>query len=81
VKTTLDLEADVLNRARAAAEKQHISLDAFVNGVLQLGLAEAEKPLEQRPYRTIAHAMGRRSGYNVDNIQELLSQAEGENFR
>jgi hypothetical protein len=25
--------------------------------------------------------MGLRAGYNLDNIQEVLSQAEGEDFR
>ena len=81
MKTILDLDADVLNSARAVADQRHITLDALVNDVLRLGLAEVEKPVEQRRYRTIPHAMGLRSGYNVDNVQELLAQAEGQNCR
>ena len=67
--------------ARAAKPLAEITQDALVNGVLRLGLAETEISAEQRRYQTIPHAMSLRNGYNVDNVQELLSQAEGENCR
>ena len=44
-------------------------------------LDEVEEPTQQRRYQTIPRAMGRRSGYNVDNVQELLARAEGEACR
>jgi hypothetical protein len=39
-----------------------------------------EQPAKQRRYKTEPHAMGLRSGRNLDNIRELLAQIEGENF-
>jgi hypothetical protein len=44
-------------------------------------LREVEKPAKKRPYRTIPRAMGLREGYNLDNIHEVLVQAEGEDYR
>ena len=32
-----------------------------------------EEPSKQRPYRTVPHDMGLRSGLSLDNVQELLS--------
>jgi hypothetical protein len=33
------------------------------------------------PFRTKPHKMGLKAGRNLDNIQELLAQIEGEDFR
>jgi hypothetical protein len=63
------------------AVQLHVSFKTVVNEALRLGLREVEKPAKRRRYRTIPHAMGRRDGYSVDNVQELLAQAEGEDFR
>jgi len=52
-----------------------------INEALRTGLNHLEKPTKRRPYRTKPHAMGLRKGYSLDNIQELLAQAEGEDFR
>jgi hypothetical protein len=52
-----------------------------INEALRAGLKEVEKPAMQRPYQTEAHPMGLRQGRNLDNIQELLAQIEGEDAR
>lgn len=52
-----------------------------INEALRAGLDHAEQPLKRRPYQTKPHAMGVRSGRNLDNIQELLAQIEGEDYR
>jgi len=46
-----------------------------------LDLDEVEEPPKHRRYQTIPHAMGRKSGYNINNVQELLARAEGEACR
>jgi hypothetical protein len=46
-----------------------------------IDLEEVAKPATQRPYQTEPHAMGLRPGYNLNNIQEVLAQAEGEDFK
>jgi hypothetical protein len=81
MRTTLPLDEDVLEKARALAGQLRLPFKTVVNEALRLGLSEVEKPAKQRKHRTVARAMGLRRGYNVDNIQELLAQAEGEAFR
>ena len=81
MRTTLSLDDDVLEKARAVAGQLHVPFKTVVNEALRLGLSEVEKPAKQKRYRTIPHAMGRRDGYSVNNVQELLAQAEGEDFR
>jgi hypothetical protein len=81
MRTTLSLDEDVLERARAAATRLKMPFKTVVNEALRAGLREVEKPPKRRPYRTVPIAMGLRPGFSYDNIQELLSQAEGEDCR
>jgi hypothetical protein len=81
MRTTISLDEDVLERARALAARLKVPFKTVVNEALRAGLRETEKPAKRRPYRTIPSKMGLRPGFNLDNIQELLAQAEGENFR
>ena len=81
MRTTLTLDDDVIDKAKAVAAKRHLSFRAVVNEALRIGLEEVEKPATQRSYQTEPHAMGLRTGYNLNNIQELLAQAEGEDFK
>jgi SOS response regulatory protein OraA/RecX len=81
MRTTLSLDEDVLARARALAARLKIPFKTVVNEALRAGLRETEKPAKQRRYRTIPKAMGLRPGFSYDNVQELLAQAEGEDFR
>ena len=81
MRTTINIDADVLDRARGLANKLGTSFKSVINEALRAGLEEVEKPVRQQPYRTEPHAMGLRKGYNIDNIQEVLAQMEGEAFR
>jgi len=81
MRTTITLDEDVLDRARALAAKLGTSFKAIINEALRRGLDQVERPAKRRPYRTKPHAMGLRKGYSLDNIQELLAQVEGEDFR
>ena len=81
MRTTLSLDEDVLETARAVASQLRVPFKTVVNEALRLGLSEVEKPARQRRYRTAPRAMGLRKGYNLDNVQELLAHAEGEGFR
>jgi len=77
----VNLDEDVLDRARALAEERDMAFRAVVNEALRAGLDQIAKPAERRRYRTEPHPMGLRKGRHLDNIQELLAQAEGEGFR
>ncbi len=81
MRTTLSIDDDVIDRARAIAAKLHVPFRTVVNEALRSGLDQVEKPAKQRHYKTEPHAMGLRFGRNLDNIQELLAQIEGEDSR
>jgi hypothetical protein len=81
MRTTLSLDEDVLQKARTVASQLRVPFKTVVNEALRVGLTEVEKPAKQRPYRTVPHDMGLRSGLNLDNVQALLAQVEGEGFR
>jgi hypothetical protein len=81
MRTTLTLDEDVLDKARAVAGQLRVPFKNVINEALRLGLIEVEKPAKKRRYRTNPRPMGLRKGFSLDNIQELLSQSEGEGFR
>ncbi len=81
MRTTLSIDDDVLDKARAVAAKLRRPFRAVVNDALRAGLGQVEQPARQRRYKTEPHAMGLRSGRNIDNVQELLAQIEGEDSR
>jgi hypothetical protein len=81
MRTTLTLDDDVLEKARSVANRLNMPFRKVVNEALRAGLEAVESPAEHRPYRTMPHEMGLKPGRNLDNIQELLAQIEGEDSR
>lgn len=81
MRTTISLDDDVIEKAREVAAKLRMPFRTIVNEALRAGLDQVEQPAKQRPYETEPHAMGLRSGRNLDNIRELLAQIEGEDSR
>ena len=81
MRTTLSIDDDVIERARAVAGKLNTPFKTVVNEALRAGLDQVEKPAMRRRYKTKPHKMGLRQGRNLDNIQELLAQVEGEGSR
>lgn len=81
MRTTLNIDDDVLDQARLLAEKTEAPFRQVVNEALRLGLAEVAKSAATRPYRTESRPMGLKAGRNIDNIQELIAQVEGEDHR
>jgi len=81
MRTTLTIDDDVLERARDIAERLRTPFKTVVNEALRTGLDQVEQSAKRRDYKTEPHKMGLRQGCNLDNIQELLAQTEGEDFR
>lgn len=81
MRTTLTIDDDVLDQARALAKKLNTPFRRVINDALRAGLEAVEAPASSRPYRTEPHEMGLKAGKNLDNIQELISQAESEDSR
>ncbi len=81
MRTTLAIDDDVLDRARGVAEQRHTPFRQVVNEALRVGLRSFAEPAPCKPYRTHPHKLGLQPGKSLDNIQELLAQSEGEDFR
>ncbi len=81
MRTTLSIDDDVMERTRALAAKLRAPFKTVLNETLRAGLDRVEQAATQRPYKTKPHTMGLRQGRNLDNIQELLAQIEGEDSR
>jgi hypothetical protein len=80
MRTTINLEEELLDLARESARKLKKPLRVIVNEALRAGLERTGASVP-RPHTTIAHDMGLREGRNLDNVQELLSQLEGDDAR
>jgi hypothetical protein len=81
MRTTLSIDDDVIEKARAIAAKLGKPFRVVVNEALRAALDQVGRSARQREYKTEPHAMGLRAGRNLDNIQELLAQVQGEDFR
>jgi hypothetical protein len=81
MRTTLTMDDDVLDRARAIAAARGLPFRHVVNEALRAGLPTLEDLPRTREYHTRPHQMGLKAGRSLDNIQELLSQVEGEDHR
>jgi hypothetical protein len=81
VRTTLSLDDDVIQKAKKAAAKSGQPFRQVVNAALRVGLGVLALPGEATPYKTKPHKMGLRTGRNLDNVQDLLAQIEGEDAR
>ncbi len=78
MRTTLTLDPDVAAKARKGAAKLGWPFKAVINAALRLGLEEITHPRPSRPYQTKGKPLGLRSGFNYDDIADLLARAEGE---
>jgi hypothetical protein len=77
----MNLEEDLLDMARTSARKLKKPLRAILNEALRAGLERIGDVAARRTYRTIPHDMGLRKGRSLDNVQELLSQLQGDESR
>lgn len=81
MRTTITIDDDVLEHARAIANRSRTPFKTVVNKALRAGLGQVEQASVQNFYQTKPHAMGIRQGYNIDSVQKLLARIEGEDTR
>jgi mRNA-degrading endonuclease RelE of RelBE toxin-antitoxin system len=81
MRTTVNIEEDLLDMARASARKLKKPFRAILNEALRAGLEQIGDVPARRPYKTIPHDMGLQKGRSLDNVQELLSQLDGDDAR
>lgn len=80
MRTTLNLDEDILDQARVLAEKEKKPFRLVLNEALRLGLEDWGHS-QKNSYVTHPHSMRIRRGFSLDNIGELLAEVEGENSR
>ena len=82
MRTTLTIDDDVAMRLEQERRKRRVSLKALVNDVLRTGLDMLGQP-QRRPaeFRTRGFALGPSLVGSLDNVEEVLSRAEGEDHR
>lgn len=81
MRTTLNLDDDVLDSARALVKKVKKPLKTIINEALRTGLKGIKTPPKKILYVTHPHKMRLKKGVSLDHIPELLAQTEGEDFR
>lgn len=81
MRTTLNLDDDVLDSARALVKKVRRPLKTVINEALRAGLKGIKTHPKKIPYVTHPHHMGLKKGISLDQIPDLLAQTEGEDFR
>jgi hypothetical protein len=81
MRTTIVIDEDVLDRARALATSRKKPFRSVINEAMREGLTLIESKQKQKPYRMEPRNMSQKSGISIDNIQELLSRIEGEDFK
>jgi len=82
MRTTLTLDDDVAARLRAAGRTERRPFKDLVNDALRRGLASLERPASpRRRFRTKGFDLGPSLVGSLDNVEEVLSRAEGEDHR
>lgn len=82
MRTTLTLDDDVAVRLERERLKRRVPLKTIVNEVLRLGLDAVHTPTRRRaPFRTKGFHLGPSLVGSLDNIEEVLSRADGEDHR
>jgi hypothetical protein len=80
MRTTLTLDDDVAVKLKAAAKNRPFR--DVVNEVLRAGFKALDKrTATRRPYQTRGLDLGQSLVGSLDNIEEVLSRAEGDQHR
>jgi hypothetical protein len=84
MRTTLTLEDDVAKEVNRLRRVRGESFKETINAVLRTGIAALAKKPKSRTkaaFRTEPASLGMTRLKSLDNIDEVLSFAEGENYR
>jgi hypothetical protein len=82
VRTTITLDPDVAARLEEAVRRQRRPFKVLVNEALRNGLDALDSPgAASAPFRTTGFDLGPSLVGSLDNVEEVLSRAEGEGHR
>jgi hypothetical protein len=77
VRVTLSLDDDIAAELRKAADRSGRSLEEALNDSLRTSMGPRRLDAPPRAFEVRAKALHARPGFNFDDIEELLEQAEG----
>lgn len=81
MRTTLTLDDDVAARLKSEMNATGRTFKETVNHLLRVGLHAQKRSAPEAPFVVRARRLDPRSGYDFDNIGELLEHAEGADHR
>lgn len=82
MRTTITLDPDVASLLKKRMTRRGTSLKETVNEALREGLRAVDAPREARTaYRTEPWRLGGSLMGSLDNVEEVLSRAEGERHK
>ena len=76
MRTTLSLDEDVAAQLENWRARQKLTFKQAVNTALRRGLTELSRPKSRKPFRTKPIDMGACRFPNLDNVWEVLDEAE-----
>jgi hypothetical protein len=78
MRTTLTLDDDVAAKLKTEQSRAGLPFKEIVNETLRRGLARRRATARRQAFRVIARDLGGlRPGLSLDNVEELIEQAEG----
>jgi hypothetical protein len=82
MRTTLTLDDDIDKLLRELAERRGLSFKQVVNEALRAGVAQLERPPSRRRRQwTQPVSLGKPVLPSLDNVADVLSLAEGDDWR
>ena len=82
MRTTLTIEDDVARLLENVRRGRNTSLKVVINEALRQGLRDMTKPpRRKKPYETRSVNLGRCQLTNLDDISEVISVTEGDDFK
>lgn len=80
MRTTITLDRDVAQAAKAASARLGKPFKQVVNQAMRIGFEQMTKA-KAKPFRTKPFNTKLRPGISIDNIGELLAQVDGEDYK
>ena len=81
IRTTVTLDEDVLDRVKQESRSRGASFRDTLNDLLRSALLANQSPPRRPKFKVRPTHMGLMPGLNYDDIEGLISYAEGEDHR
>ncbi len=81
MRTTLTIDDDIAVRIDERRRRDGQSLKQVVNALLREGLRSGQRPPRARKYRTKAHELRMRPGFDAAGLNQLVDELETDAYR